>query len=354
MSLVKNSTIIVLGIMVSNILAYCFHLYVGRALGPTDYGIFGALMSLFLIIALPAGAISSAIAKFSSRFKLKQEYGKIGALRRMVQDKVIIFGIIIFFLITILSKFISDYLKIGSNFSVMLIGLILIFALILPVNRGILQGMKKFKEYSLNSIIESVSRLILVIILIYLGFGVNGAILAYGIAYLIAFLLIFRQIKETGKYQDHKKAINMKIVLKFILLVLLANLFLQMLINAPTLFIKHYFSSEFTGFWTASLTLARISLFIATAIALVMFPEISGNDNPKERKIIFLKSLGLTLIATTGIALVFLLFGKFAINILYGSAYLPSLPILQWMGIVMILIGALQLIMNYFLAICNH
>ena len=63
MGLVKNSSIVVAGIIISNLLAFVFHIYVGRVLGPAEYGVFGALMALFLIIALPAGAISSAITK---------------------------------------------------------------------------------------------------------------------------------------------------------------------------------------------------------------------------------------------------------------------------------------------------
>ena len=85
MSLLKNSTIIIIGIIISNILAYIFHIYVGRVLGPADYGVFGALMALFMIIALPTGAISFAVTKFISKFNVNKEYNKICFLAKQTE-----------------------------------------------------------------------------------------------------------------------------------------------------------------------------------------------------------------------------------------------------------------------------
>jgi O-antigen/teichoic acid export membrane protein len=348
MSIVKNSFYVSLGIFVMAILNYIFHIYVGRSLGPADYGVFGALMALFLIVALPAGALGSAITKFTSKYNAKKQYSKISALRKEVQSKVLIFGAIMLLFIIMFSQYIASYLKIDSNVPVIFVGLTLIFALILPINRGILQGMKKFKVYSWNSIIESASRLLLVIVLLSFGLGVDGAVLAYGLAYFVAFLSVFPFIKEIK--QTTKEKIDMKPVYKFIFLVLFVNLIIQLLINAPTLFIKHYLSAEFTGYWTAALNLARISLFVTGGISLVMFPEVSGERNHENKESIFRKSLILTLITSLGIALVFLIIPSLLIKLLYGPSYLGAVPILEWMGFAMIFIGLIQLRVNYWLA----
>jgi O-antigen/teichoic acid export membrane protein len=348
MGMLKNSTIVVAGIILSNILAYIFHIYVGRSLGPVEYGVFGALMALFMIIALPAGAISYAITKFTAKLNSKKEYGKIGLLRKKVANRVWIYSVIFFLAIALLSPFIADYLKIGSIVPIIFVGFTLIFAMILPVNRGILQGMKKFKIYSWNTIIESITRLGLVILLLFLGLKVNGAILAYGLGYLIAFLLIFPFIKETkfGK----NESLDMKQIYRFILLVLIVNLILQGIINVPTIFIKHFMTSEFTGYWTAALTLARATLFIATGITIVMFPEVAEKKDQKDKKIVFKKALILTLLASVGIALIFWVIPQVFISLLYGSEFLGAVPILKWMGIAMIGVSGLQLSLNYWLA----
>jgi O-antigen/teichoic acid export membrane protein len=155
MSLIKNSTVIVTGIILANLLAYVFHFYAGRALGVSEYGVFGALLALLTIFSLPAGAISSGITKYSSRFHSEKNYNKIGILRKKVMIFVIIAAAIIFLLMIIFSRFISNYLNIESNIPIIIVGFCLIVSVILPVNRGILQGMKKYKILSINMIIEA-------------------------------------------------------------------------------------------------------------------------------------------------------------------------------------------------------
>ncbi len=358
----------IFGVIVSNILAYIFHIYVGRALGPAEYGVFGALMSLFLIIALPAGAISSAITKFSARLYSRKEYSKIGILRKKIALRVWIYSGLLFLIILLLSPYIAAYLKIDSIVPVAIIGFTLIFSMILPVNRGILQGMKKFNAYSWNTIIESVSRLLIVILFLILGYKTNGALLAYGLGYLISYVLIFPLIKETKP--DLKKEsgkignIEMKSIYRFIILVLIVNLILQLIINLPTVFIKHFFSSEFTGYWTAALTLARITLFVSSGITLVMFSEVAGitegtgktseeksNKKIKDLKnLIFKKALLMTLLSSILMAIIFLIVPDVLISILYGQSFAGAIPILKWMGIAMIFISLLQLWLNYWLA----
>jgi O-antigen/teichoic acid export membrane protein len=350
MSLVKNSTIVIFGVIVSNLLTYLFHFIAGRVLGPADYGVFGALMALFLLTALPASALGFAISKFTSRFYSENNLGNIAQLRKKIQTDVLIFSLIMLTLIILLSQIIAGFLKINSNISVIVVGIVLVFALILPVNRGVLQGMKKFQVLSWNIVIESLSRLALLVVFLYLGYGVNGAVFAYGLAYFVAFFIIFRSIKEVKEQAGFAEKIEIKPVYKFIFQVMLVNIILQSIINIPSLFIKHFFSSEFTGYWTASLSIARISLFITGSVSLVMFPEIAGEKEQSKRKKIFEKAALLVFIASLFMALLFFAMPQFLIQSLYGSAYFGAVPILKVMGFVMILIGLLQLWMDYLLA----
>ncbi|MCS3799951.1 oligosaccharide flippase family protein [Niastella sp. OAS944] len=350
MSLLKNSTIVVAGVFVSNLLAYGFHFVAGRLLGPQDYGVFGALMSLFLLVALPAGALSFAITKFTARFNFESELGMIGVLRKKIQNDVLVFSGIILLLIVVFANFIASFLKIHSNTPVIIIGITLAFSLLLPVNRGILQGLQKFLHYSWNTVIEAFIRLILLVSFLFLGMGVNGAILAYGLAYFIAFLWIFPYIKETKDVTTATRKIDIKPIYKFIFQVLTANMILQSVLNIPSLLIKHFYSSEITGNWVAALNLARLSLFLVTGISLVMFPQISKEKNAILKKKIFYKSTFLVLIATSGMAIAFFFIPQFLIQSLYGKDFDGAVPILQYMGFAMIFFGLLQLRMDYFLA----
>lgn len=348
-SMLKNSSIVVAGIIISNILAYVFHIYVGRSLGPAEYGVFGVLMALLTIISLPAGAISSSSTKYIAKYNIQKKQGQIGLLRRNLSVKIITYSLIVFLVIILFSKPIANYLNIESQISVVLVGLASIFALMLPINRGVLQGMKKFKAYSVNTILESIIRLVLVLLFIYAGLKADGAILAYGLAYFFAFLLIFPLTKEVHPDNKNEKLASPNF-LKFAILVLIVSLIIQGIINIPTIFIKHYLTAEFTGLWTAALTLARISLFVVGGIILVMFPEVAETSHPKDKIAIFKKALIMTLVASVGVAIVFWIAPQPFIQILYGSEFLGAVPILKWMSVAMIGVATLQLSLNYWLA----
>jgi O-antigen/teichoic acid export membrane protein len=350
MSLLKNSTIVIAGVIVSNLLAYVFHFFAGRMLGPEDYGEFGALMALYLIVALPVASLAYAISKFTAKFNTGNELGKIALLRKKMQKDVLIFSGVTLFFVILFSRIIANFLNITSAISIIIVGITLLFALLLPVNNGILLGMKKFRVLSMNAIIEAFARLVLLLIFLYLGYSVNGAILAYGLAYLVAFLWTFPYLKEVRVTGISVDKIEVKPIYKFIFQVLLVNIIIQSILNVPSLFVKHFYTSEFTGYWTAALNIARISLFISGAISFVMFPEIAGEEVVQAKKKIFKRAALLVLIASSGMAAIFFTIPQLLIEILYGSQYLGAVKILEWMGIAMIFIGLLQLYANYFLA----
>lgn len=348
MGIVRNSGIIVFGLVIGNILAFAFHLIVGRMLGPVEYGVFGALISLYTIIALPAGAISSAITKFTSKLYSDKDYIGIGILRKEISKRAWIVSIIIFLIIAGLSVFIADYLKINSFIPVVIVGVNLIFAMVLPVNRGILQGLRKYGHFSVNVIIEAVSRLGLVFVLLFFGLGVDGAILAYGLGYLAAFIAVFPFIRETKTKETGK--VNMKRIYKYMGLVLVANFIIQAVINLPTLIVKHFYSSEFTGYFSAALTIARVTLIITSGISMVMFTEVAGLNDEKERKKHLKKAFIMTLLVSIGITIIAALIPKLIIGILYGKDFYAAGPILVWLETAMIGLSLIQLWVNYWLA----
>jgi len=307
-------------------------------------------MALFVMVALPAWALNSAVTKFTSRFYAENRLTEIAVLRKKMQKDVLIFSAAILLIIILCSPWIADFLKIPSALPVIIIGFTLVFALLMPLNRGILQGMKKFRILSVNTIIEAGARLVLLAFFLFLGQGVIGAILAYGLAYFIAFLAVFPNIKETKTGIISTEVAPIKPVYIFILKVLLANLLIQSMINVPSLVIKHLYTDEFTGYWTAALNIARLSLFVTTAISMVMFPEIAGEQDQQNKKKIFNRAALLVLFTSLGAAIVFFTIPGFLLQMLYGSSFEGAVPLLEWMGFGMIFIGLLQLRVDYFLA----
>ena len=58
----------------------------------------------------------------------------------------------------------------------------------------------------------------------------------------------------------------------------------------------------------------------------------------------------MTIVGAILVELMFLIFGKLAISILYGNGFLPAVPLLYWLGLAMIPLAVVQLGISYWLA----
>ena len=105
-------------------------------------------------------------------------------------------GIIIFLFFVLTSNWISSFLKIESITPVIVLGSIFLFSTLLPVNLGSLQGLQKFVPLGFTTIINFSSKLVFGVILVTIGFGVNGALGAVVIGSAIALLFSFIPLKS--------------------------------------------------------------------------------------------------------------------------------------------------------------
>jgi hypothetical protein len=308
-------------------------------------------MALFLIAAIPLEALSGAVIKFTARYQSQNSPQKTSALRRKIFNDVFVFIAVLLIITTLFSKYIAEYLNIESVIPIVLLGFILSFSALLTVNTGILFGLKKYKIFSISTIVESSSRLLFLLIFLLGGLGYNGAVLSYGLAYMVAFAFIRPFIKETSSSSNIGSVkIEMKPIYTFGFKMLAIIIFQQSLLNLPSLFVKHYYSDEFTGYWTAALNIAKMSLFISTAISQVMLPEIAGESENKKKREMFGKAIIIHLLASSAVAIMFYFVPELFVKILYGATYLGACEILKWMGFAMIAIGLIQVCATYLLA----
>ena len=346
-SLFKHSSIMFSSILIANIFAYLYHIFIARYLGPASYGELGSLLAIFMILSVPVGTIQTVITKFIAKFNSKNEKGKVGSLIFSSIKKLIYYGFFAFILVSMLSPFIAKFLHIDSSIPVIIVGLTILFSVLLPINRGALQGLQKFNALALNNILESIFRLLMGVVLVIFGFGVSGSLLAFGFGYFISFLIAFVSLKKYFYKRDNE--IDTKEIYKFTLPVFLVVLIINLIVNLPSIFIRHYSSPEFTGLWNVALNLARIILFISSSISLIMFSKISFIENDLERKKIFRKSLRYIIFSSLPISLIFFFFSKTILLILFGQEYLNGGDILKWLGFGMGLISLFQVYLFYVL-----
>ena len=109
------------GTLVGGVGGYVYHLLMGRMLGPADYGILASLISLVYLLGIPLGVLNLVVVKFVAGFKGKKDFDSIGSFFRIVNRKVLIFGLLLLLLILALTPLMSSFLHLDSFLPILLV-----------------------------------------------------------------------------------------------------------------------------------------------------------------------------------------------------------------------------------------
>lgn len=350
LSLLKDNFVLFLAGIISGACSFIFHFYMGRTLGPSDYGVLSSLVAFTTIIIIGSQALQIALTSFVSNFKVSNSYGKISFLFWKSIKKMGMFGVLVFFAFIILAPFFGAFLHIGSSWSFVIIGIFFILAAILPVNRAVLQGLQEFKWLGWNNAIEGLAKLGVGILLVMLGFGVNGALLAFPVAFLVSFLFSFIVIFSlTKKKQD---SFDTKPIFAYSYPILLALVSLTLFHTVDVFLVKHFFSNTEAGLYSAVSILGKIIFYASISVSLVMFPKVTElAAKKKETKGLLYKSLLIVLLIGAFITLAYFIFPSLIISILFGNDYLSIKPLIGRFGVVMTLFSVAYLISFYYMAL---
>lgn len=330
-SILKNpavfgTVVVSIGTFIGSIFAYLLQLLLGRRLSVADFGIFNALLSLFTLLTVFSGAVTTSLIKLVS--KLKAE-GKFDILTHLFKGLTII-ALGLGFVVSVTAFLAHDYL--GSFFHITDKSVMYSFALylgstfiaILP--SAYLQGLLRFKAFAFWSVANGFFRFIIPSILLYLGYKVGGVYVGMTGAIFASYLLVLLLLKKNFEFSEPAVLKSFyKQILFFAVPVLFIQLGLTLLSNIDVIMVKHYFDENTAGLYSGVVTIGKVFLFGASTVVVVMFPQVSeayarnGNYLEKFKQFFLLQVLILFL----GF-LVFNLFPSTIAGLMFGEKFLPS------------------------------
>lgn len=337
--------------MAINVVNYVYHLVMGRILGPVNYGVLASLFSILYIVGIVPTSTSVAIVKFISSAKNSGEMVSIySSLNKLVFEIASAISI----LTIVASPFIANFLHIDNVFLIVLITPILFFSLLTLVNQATSQGLLKFMGFVLPNFVSSLAKICLGMFLVIMGYSVFGAMVGVFGGGLLAFFVSRWYVGEIRKTKKIKNKYDLKPFLKYSLPVFLQALAFTSIFTTDVILVKHFLPAFDAGIYAALSTLGKIVFFASSPISSVMFPVVAGRSAKGEGYLkIFWGSFALTLFVSGMAVGIYYLFSDFAINILYGTAYLTASKDLVWMGLFMLLYTLSLLLVNFSLSLGN-
>ncbi len=344
--LFSGSATMILGSNSTNFLNYLYHLVMIRLLGPNGYGELASLISIIGLIGVIPSSVSLVVIKYVSSAK---DEGEVSSLVGYLKNKTLKVSILIFLMVLLISPFINSFLHISKNVYLVFIAISFLFSLPSVLNRAILQGLLKFKEMVLSVLVENSSKLFLGIILVYVGFGVSGAIVGFVLSIIIGWFLttLFIKYKKSKQYNP-----DLKPMILFTIPVIIQAVSTTSLYSSDLILVKHFFSSYEAGLYASISTLGKIIFFATGPISAVMFPLVSKrlSEGANYRKI-FMYSFLLTALFAGGLLFIYWLIPQQLISLLGGSSYIQAAYLLGWFGLFISFFTLSSLLINFNLSL---
>ncbi|OQA93422.1 MAG: Polysaccharide biosynthesis protein [Microgenomates group bacterium ADurb.Bin219] len=353
--LLKGNLIMFVGSMVANIGSYFYHFLTGRILGPDDYGILSSLISLTYFLVLPTTVVNVLIVKYTSALKEGKGFEAAIGFYYWLNQKIKNFGVLGLLFLLLVSPLITNFFHYSSVLLVVLVGIFSLISLFASINTSTLQGFSAFGAFSLVVVFQSLGKLIIGVIFLFLGFGVTGAVFSLPISmaatYFLSFLLIQKLVKKQ-RVEIPRKQPEVKVILKNCWPILVSTLALTSFYTTDILLVRHFLPAYEAGLYASLANLGKIIFFASNSVGLVMLPTVSGRQAKGEDSF---RPLLLSFIGVLGISLslsvLFFVFPKQVIIALYGRQYLTVAPLMGIFSVFMILYSLVSLMINFYLAI---
>lgn len=353
-TLVKSSFIFFIGTIVSGFGNYLYQLFSARVLDVADFGALSSLLSLSVIFSVPAGALATLSTHTTAIFASRDDRGAIYAFLSKLSKWFLLVGFVFLILFLTIAPVVKQYLKLESLVPYYIIMSSVLVVFIVSLWRGVLPGLKKFKELSATAIFGSLGRLLLAVFFFFVIIGgINGIALAVPLSSVAVLGFLFWQLRDVRQMHTSRE-IKLNVFFRRFLFVFFWTMALTAIQNLDLLLVKRFFSPEEAGFYAAMSLLGKIILFVNLSVVGVMFPLSTEfyekGDHTQHRRLV---SQALQYMLMIGFAAVFVywIFHNLIVKILFGGKYLFFANYLPWFGLIAVLLSIIQLFATYFLSV---
>lgn len=345
------SALSLLTFMISNIANYGTQVMLGRLLGPSNYGVYNALMGMLMLFSVPISALSYLITRKVSFYQASKQDHFIGVLYTRGVFKLIIFGLMLIILAVLLLPVLRNFLHIDNFYAIACLGPVAMVSLFFPFNIAFSQGLHDFYWVSASSAIAGPLRFVTSVTAAWIGWGVTGTMCATFMACLLTSLFssiplrhYWRYVPKVNKIEHDSK------VLKDALPVFISTLSFAILTQVDVILVKHILTAEQSGFYASAALLGKAVLYAPAAIVVGLIPMVAGETRDKESRSILHKALLLTTILSGSGACIFWFASDWVLYNFFGDSYLPAAPLLKYFGVSMLPMAFVFVIKAYFIA----
>jgi len=334
----KTSFIVFVGLVISKILGYAYRVIIARSLGPEIYGLFNlSIMIIGLFVTIASLGLSDGLVRYLSIYRERKQEDKLNYIFKIslwiTSITSIVSGLILFIFANFIS--ISIFHEPQLIIYLQILSIAVPATVLMSVFLSVLRAYEKIEYYSfIFNILQNIFRVSLLILLLVLGIKTNAIPLSYTFGMILTVVVTYyftNRLVPNIFITRIKNLRNRKPILKELFNYSIPLTFHGLLITLffwVDSFSLGYYKTVFeVGIYGAATAIALLLNLVPEIFSQLFFPLISKEYSKGNKKLVkeLSKQVGKWIfIFSLPAFLLIIIFPGAALNILFGSDYLPA------------------------------
>jgi len=341
--------------LASQLLSYLFQLVMSRSLPASEFGLLNGLMAFSFLLVIPVNTIQLTVARQTAETVVSSGYAQVRRYLRadLRRTTPIILGGLVAYLVV--SPLLASFFH-SPLLPIWLVGAVSLAALYLPFAEGVLQGLQRFQSLAITILTRYVGKLGLGAFLVVIGMGVEGGLtallLANIAAALFAFTLVSFGLSSAGRKSDASADTGTSYP-RDTWPTLVTYACVVLLMNVDVMLARHYLSATDSAHYAIAALLGKIAYYLPGFLIIIIVPKVASARASGRSTKRYLGAASLaTLAASGGVVLVYGLFPRQVISILFGVRYASpeTATLVLFYSVAMLILSVLYLEVHYLLA----
>ena len=322
------------GIVVSTVVSAVGVIVLARIMQPQDYGLYTiALAAPNLIGTFRDWGMNSAMIKYTAQYSAEEKLERVRSILLAGLVFEVILGLALSFLSFLLSGFIAtDIFKRPITALIQISSFTILAGAFLNAAQAAFTGREQMEPNSVTLVFGALFRSVLSPVLVYVGFGVSGAVVGYatgslggGLVGVILMMEIYNGLKKKNSFAEPLKVWEtMKFMFRYALPLSFSSIFNSFLAQFYNFIIAIYASNFLIGNYAVANNFTVLLTFFATPITTMLFPAFSKLDADKDKetlKIVFKSSIKYSSLLVIPPTVAVIALANPVVSALFGAKY---------------------------------
>jgi len=355
---VRGGLFLFAGNVFSTVITAFTSILIARFLGAVGYGLYSvALVAPSLLFIFIDLGVNPALIKYCAEFRVKEHSNRIASIIKSGFLFKTTLSFIFFLILFCFSDWFAAYglRRPDIAFLVRIVSILIILQVVFNTARNIFVGLDKMEYSATASVLQAIVKLVVALALIFLGFGVLGAIIGHIAGYLVAgFISLLLVYSLYGKFRsknvNSRFSADLKFMIKYGFPLYFSGLLMGFLSQFRMLSLAWFVSDFDIGNFRAASNFLSLITIVAIPVSTALFPAFSKFNFKEEKEEIerfFHYSLKYILLLLTPVALLVGIASRNLVLLVYGTDFISASSYITLLTITYFYSGISMVINNF-------